>query len=104
MVTADGREVPLLEVALRNERIKQDATDPELAEYLVRVDWEWAVPGDQAYWEPGLFWRRGATAVALRDPVTTRRVCDHAGIPEAPDEAAAKPVGDNPGSSVDAAP
>jgi Endonuclease NucS len=92
LVTSDGREVPLLEISLRNARVKQNASDPELAEYVVRVDWEWDVPGDRAYWEPGLFWRRGTTAVELRDPTTTRRVCEYAGIPDDPDDVAAEPV------------
>jgi hypothetical protein len=103
IVTAGGREVPLLKVPLRNENIKRDAADPELAEYLVRVEWEWAVPGDRAYWEPGLFWRRGTTAVELRDPATTRRVCDYADVPDDPGDVTVKLADDAARSAVDAA-
>jgi hypothetical protein len=81
VVKSGDREVSLLDVPLRNESIKRHATDPELAEYLVAVDWEWDVPASEGYWERGFFWRRGTTVVELRDPATTRKICAHAGIP-----------------------
>jgi hypothetical protein len=80
IVAVDQREVPLLRIPLTNEGIKQDADDPEHAEYLVRVQWEWTVPADQGYWDRGFFSRR-VTATELRDPETTRKICTYAGIP-----------------------
>jgi hypothetical protein len=80
MVKSSDREISLLDVPLRNESIKRHATDPELAEYLVGVDWEWDVPASEGYWERGFFWRRGTTVVELRDPGATRKICAHAGI------------------------
>jgi hypothetical protein len=81
MVKYGQDEVSLLDVPLRNESIKRHATDPELAEYVVGVDWEWDVPANEGYWERGFFWRRGTTVVELRDPTTARKICAHAGIP-----------------------
>lgn len=76
-VSVNGEERSLLDAPLRNENVKEHADDPERAEYLVRVEWERAVPADQAYWERGLFSRRGTTAIELRDPETSRKVCAH---------------------------
>jgi hypothetical protein len=79
-VAVDGQERSLLDVPLHNENVKEHAHDPERAEYVVRVEWECAVPADQAYWEPGFFQRRGTTAIELRDPETSRKVCAHFNI------------------------
>ena len=79
-VVADGRETPLLEVPLRNESIKTDADDPERAEYIVPVRWEWAVPVGQGIWLRGFF-SRLVTVAELRDPETARKICINAGIP-----------------------
>jgi hypothetical protein len=79
-VNIDEQERSLLDVPLRNENVKEHADDRELAEYLVRVEWEQAVAADHAYWERGLFSRRGTTAIELRDPETSRKVCAHFGI------------------------
>jgi hypothetical protein len=79
-VTIDDKEVPILEVPLRKENIKENADDPELAEYMVRVRWEWTVPPGQGFWVPKFFSRR-VTVTELRDPDTSRKVCTHAGIP-----------------------
>ena len=48
----------LLDIPLRNDNIKRDAADPERAEYLVRVDWEWTVPAGQGVWAKRFFSRR----------------------------------------------
>ncbi len=77
--------------------MKQDADDPERAEYVVRVEWERAVPADEAYWEPGFFSRRGTTAIELRDPETSRKVCERfnieADVAESAVAASADPFG-----------
>ena len=72
--------VGLLDVPLRTEGIKQLADDLERSEYVVRVEWERAEPLSEAYWETGLFSRRGSTAIELRDPETARKVCAHFGL------------------------
>lgn len=95
-VAVDGQERSLLDVPLQNESVKEHADDPERAEYLVRVEWERAVPADQAYWEHGFFARRGTTAIELRHPETSRKICAHFDI-EA--DVAESTVADAPGSS-----
>jgi hypothetical protein len=55
-------------------------TDPERAEFLVRVEWEWTVPAGQGIWAKRFFSRR-VTVAELRDPVTSRKLCAHVGIP-----------------------
>lgn len=79
-VTADGREISLLDIPLQNNNVKDDADDPEHCEFLVRVGWEWTVPAGQGFWARGLFSRR-VTVAELRDPETSRMVCIHARIP-----------------------
>jgi hypothetical protein len=79
-VTVNGERTPILDVPLRTEAIKRHADDPELAECLVRIQWEWTVPAGQGYWLRHFFSRR-VTVTELRDPETTRKVCVHAGIP-----------------------
>jgi len=49
--------------------------------YLVPVQWEWTVPAGQGFWATGFFSRR-TTVTELRDPVTSRKICAHAGIPD----------------------
>ena len=78
-VDRDGADRPIMEVPLRQENIKNNADDPELAEYMVRVRWEWTVPSGQGYWVKNLFSRR-VTVAELRDPETSRKICAHAGI------------------------
>jgi hypothetical protein len=79
-VTVNDKQAPILQVPLRQETIKEHADDPELAEYMVRVQWEWAVPSGQGFWARNFFSRR-VTVTELRDPDTARKVCVHAGIP-----------------------
>lgn len=79
VVEYDGRQVPILEVPLHNDHIKDDADDPERCEYVVPVQWEWTVPVDQGLRVKGLFWKR-TTVAELRSPLTAHQVCEHAGI------------------------
>ena len=79
-VTDGGQPRSLMDIPLHNDNIKKDAIDPERAEYLVRVEWEWTVPAGQGVWAKHFFSRR-LTGAELRDPVTSRKLCAHAGIP-----------------------
>lgn len=79
-VTDHGRQLPILDMPLQNEHIKDDADDPERCEYLVAVRWEWTAPAGKGFWRTGFFSRR-VTATDFRDPVTARQICAHAGIP-----------------------
>jgi hypothetical protein len=80
-VTSEGRKVPLIDIPLHNDHIKDDADDPERSEYLVPVHWEWAVPVGDGFWVKGFFYRRGLTVAEMRSSETARQVCSHAGIP-----------------------
>jgi hypothetical protein len=57
-VSVDGRHVPLLDLPLVSPGIGADVDDTDLCEYAVPVTWHQAVPGRQAYWRPGLFYKR----------------------------------------------
>jgi hypothetical protein len=79
-VKVDDKDVPFLQVPLRQENIKQHAVDPELAEHMVPVRWEWTVPSGEGLWVRNFFSRR-VTVTELRDPETSRKICVHAGLP-----------------------
>jgi len=52
--TPDG-ERPCLEVLKHAELYRQNANDPNKAEYFVRVEWLECVPSSKAFYEVGLF-------------------------------------------------
>jgi hypothetical protein len=54
-VIQDGRQIPLLTAPLIAPKMAENADDPDLCEYLVRVEWIRQVPKAEAYWEKGLF-------------------------------------------------
>jgi hypothetical protein len=81
-VDTNGRRIPILQVPLRTKQIKNHSTDPNRAEYFVRVQWERAVSREEGYWEPGFFFTR-TTVYELRDPLTIERVCAHFGLGQA---------------------
>lgn len=87
IVTRDGQSVPLLQVPLRNEAIKDSADDPQRTEQIVRMHWEWSVPDSQAIWQRHFF-SRLKTVTELRDLQTVKAICEHAGIPISKAEAA----------------
>jgi hypothetical protein len=78
-VARGDTDLPIMEVPLRQENIKKNADDPELAEYMVGVRWEWTVPSGQGFWVKNLSSRR-VTVAELRDPETSRKICAHAGL------------------------
>jgi hypothetical protein len=60
--------------------IKKDAADPERAEFLVRVDWDWTVSADQGAWAKHFFSRR-VTIAGPHGPTTSHKPCALVGIP-----------------------
>lgn len=54
-VAVEGRETAILDAPLEAANMAENANDPDLCEYLVRVEWLKAVPKAEAYWEKGLF-------------------------------------------------
>jgi uncharacterized protein with ParB-like and HNH nuclease domain/predicted transport protein len=52
----EGSNMPILKAALAEpEKLSHDANDPELCEYLVRVEWLAVRPVEDAAWQAGLF-------------------------------------------------
>ena len=69
-VEVDGFEMPILEAPLAEpEKLNHDADNPELCEYLVRVEWQKTRPITEAVWQPGLFTNQ-IPACKLRDRET----------------------------------
>ncbi|GAB2651196.1 hypothetical protein GCM10027169_16140 [Gordonia jinhuaensis] len=54
-VEVEGTSIPILEVPLRTENISEDADDPAMTEYLVRVRWIDTRSRDRAVWEKGMY-------------------------------------------------
>jgi hypothetical protein len=81
LVSLDGVQRPILEMPLKAPGIGDRANDPEMCEYLVRVDWLKTFPRAEAYWEKGLFAIQH-TACRMRNKFTIERLCRHFGIQE----------------------
>jgi hypothetical protein len=79
LVSLNGGNVPLLSAPVHDLRMGEDAGDPELSEYLVRVEWIKTVSKSDAYWEKGLFAIQH-TACRLRNNFTIENVSRHFGI------------------------
>lgn len=75
MVMHDGKSVPLLQLPLRAQKMGRDS-DPDTAEYVVRVDWLKAVPVEEAYWEKGLFAIQHS-ACRMRSTFTIQQLSKH---------------------------
>lgn len=70
-------EIPILEVDdLVAPKMDENSDDPDLSEYLVRVEWIKAVPRTEAYWERGLFAIQH-TACRMTSSFTIERVSQH---------------------------
>jgi hypothetical protein len=80
-VVLDGKTIPILKAPLEAPNMAEHADDPELSEYLVRVDWIKTVPREQAYWEPGLFALQHV-ACRMRSQFTIERLTEHFGLEE----------------------
>jgi hypothetical protein len=78
-VVVGSREIPILHVPLAAPKMDDNADDPDLCEYLVRVEWIKAVPRTEAYWEKGLFALQH-TACRLTSSFTIERLSQHFGL------------------------
>jgi hypothetical protein len=72
-VDVDGRPMSLLEAPLEASNMGWDADDPELCEYLVRIEWIETRPRERAFWEKGMFANQNVVA-KLRQPFTLQRL------------------------------
>lgn len=78
-VSLEGQEVPILEVPLTAPKMDENVGDPDLCEYLVRVEWIKTVPRSAAYWERGLFAIQH-TACRMTSSFTIERLSQHFGL------------------------
>ncbi len=78
-VSLDGQEVPILEVPLVAPKMDENVNDPDLCEYLVRIEWIKTVPRSAAYWEKGLFALQH-TACRMTSSFTIERLSQHFGL------------------------
>lgn len=69
-VTVDGAEKRILEVKdLEVPNTAENANDPEMSAYLVRVEWIEACPAEEAFWEKGMYANQNS-ATKLRNKFT----------------------------------
>jgi hypothetical protein len=90
-VQVDGRDVPILEAPLSATNMGEDADDPELSEYLVRVKWITTRSRGRALWEKGMFANQNVVA-KLRQAFTLQRLNEEFELGDA--------AHDEPGSAV----
>jgi hypothetical protein len=72
-VEVGGTTMNILEAPLKATNMGWDADDPDLCEYLVRVEWTEHRPREQAFWEKGMFANQNVVA-KLRQPFTLQRL------------------------------
>jgi Endonuclease NucS len=80
-VIVDGQELPILKAPIEALSLNENADDPDLCEYLVRVEWIKTVSKTQAYWEKGLFAIQH-TACRLTSRFTLEKLTQHFGLDE----------------------
>lgn len=72
-VEVAGTAVPILTAPLAATDMGERADDPELSEYVARVDWIDTRPQKEAFWETGMFHGRQVVG-EIRDPFTLQRL------------------------------
>ncbi|WP_339270625.1 hypothetical protein NYE54_05510 [Paenibacillus sp. FSL K6-1330] len=74
-VVVDEENIPLLEADLQVS-MDTDVDDPDLCEYVVRVNWLKTVPKHEAIWEKGMFANQNS-ACKLRNQFTIETLTEH---------------------------
>jgi hypothetical protein len=75
MVDIDGVQTPILKAPLKAPNMGGTADDPDLSEYLVRVDWIKTKPVKNEVWEKGMFANQ-KSACKLRNKFTVERLTE----------------------------
>lgn len=75
-VVTGSREIPILHAPLTAPNMGKNSDDPNLCEYLVRVEWIRDVPRTEAYWVKGLFANQNI-ACRLTNSFTIERLSQH---------------------------
>jgi hypothetical protein len=79
-VVVDGVQRPILDIEdLEAPNMDENADDPELSEYLVRVEWFETRPAQEAIWEKGMYANQNS-ATKLRNKFTLDRLAEHFGL------------------------
>jgi hypothetical protein len=81
VVLDDGMEKPILEMSPKASKMGEFADDPDMSEYLVRVEWLKTVPLEHAVWEKGMFANQNS-ACKLRNGFTIERLSELFGLEE----------------------
>lgn len=74
-ITEVGLEKRLLDVKLVAPDMGEHADDPELSEYLVRMEWTKTLPAEEAIWEKGMYANQNS-ATKLRNRFTLDRLAE----------------------------
>ena len=74
-VDLDGIPTPILKAPLKAPDMGHNADDPDLSEYLVKVDWIKTVSIDDASWEKGMFANQNS-ACKLKNKFTLERLIE----------------------------
>jgi hypothetical protein len=67
---------------LRAERMGDGQDDPDLSEYVVRVEWTKTLPRDRAIWEKGMYANQNSVT-RLRQTFTLARLTEAFGLDDA---------------------
>jgi hypothetical protein len=85
LVDEGGIQTPILKAPIKTPNMGGTADDPELSEYLVRVDWIATKTKEQAVWEKGMFANQNS-ACKLRNKFTVERLSELFGIDDIDNE------------------
>jgi hypothetical protein len=74
-VELDGAQTPILSAPFTAPNMGENADNPDLTEYLVRVEWIRTLPENAAFWEKGMFANQNS-ACRLTHAFTRERLLD----------------------------
>jgi len=75
-ILSNGQQESILNLPLTAQRMNENADDPDLCEYIVRIEWVKTVLRNEAYWEKGLFAIQH-TACRMTSSFTIERLSQH---------------------------
>lgn len=74
MVDHKGQKIPITQAPLESQKMgKGDQSDPDKAEYMVRVEWIRTILVEEAYWEKGMYANQN-TVTKLRNKFTLEKL------------------------------
>ena len=79
LVEVEGKQMPIIEAPLKAAKIGENSDNPDLCEYLVRVDWIKTIPVHEAIWEKGMYANQNS-ATKLRHRFTLDVVTEMFGV------------------------